>query len=102
MDKDTSVIPKGMYCYSRPRREGVCPYWKIIKDEGIDVYWCDYLNMGDVGNYIKDGDYDKLLKKYGETEFHNKYPLFLLWDQCKECGENDYTEEELEEMIKDD
>ena len=34
--------------------------------------------------------YDKLEKKYGSDEaVWEKYPLDLLWDQVKECGENE-------------
>ena len=77
---DTSVIPPGLYCYSktekryeadgRPYRKllDLCPY--LIRNPfrryQLNGY-CSFLNAGD---WQEDG-------------------TMILWDQCKECGEND-------------
>lgn len=63
MNKDTSKIPKGIYCYDE---NGKCPYWSIREDrEEQENGYCKFLEMGDGENGI-----------------------FLLWDQVKECTEN--------------
>ena len=108
MKKNKTKIPKGFYCYSHSvqtddplcrKLVGVCPFLSTKKDCGIDITYCKFLGAGDVGN-INDIDLDKLLEKYGTHEkLSKKYPLSLLWDMCKECGENEYTEKELEELI---
>lgn len=69
-------IPKGMYCYTvdsidkETGRMNVdpCPYWSVddSRPEQENGY-CSYLGRGD-----------------WEVEH-----LSLLWDQVKECGEND-------------
>jgi hypothetical protein len=72
--KDTSVIPKGLYCYTlhSVTADGkfnmtVCPYWSKNPDhESMDNGHCGYLEQGD-----------------WEIEGTS-----LLWDQCKECGIN--------------
>ena len=75
MTKDTSLIPKGMYCYVPvvPNFLGIgklvikkCPYWSLDeKHEKQDNGYCAYLEKGD-------------------------WELCggLLWDACKECGIN--------------
>ena len=82
--KDTSVIPSGMYCY---RGTVVCPYWSLREEypEQGNGY-CAYLGRGD-----------------WEVEIPEDYPpnfpispLSLLWDQVKECGVNMNWEEEEE------
>lgn len=67
--KDTTSIPKGMYCYDE---NGTCPYWDLIEDkpEQLNGY-CRYLEIGD------------WMERSGG----------LLWDQCKECGIKDDIEE---------
>lgn len=79
---DVSLIPPGMYCYSRERgsdpapgfahRVTPCPYWgrdadKRSQEEG----YCAHLKAGD---WEEDG-------------------TFLLWDMVKECGVNDDLDE---------
>lgn len=69
------VIPEGFYCYKLtgevnengfPIRED-CPYWELRDDqEEQDNGYCHFLGEGD---WDVEG-------------------LSLLWDQCKECGEN--------------
>lgn len=74
--KDTSVIPKGSYCYTIRSvdmsngniKANVCPYWSkdySKPDQGNG--YCSYLELGD---WMENG-------------------TSLLWDQCKECGIND-------------
>lgn len=64
-----SLIPKGIYCYSN---QGVCPYWSIREDRpGQTNGYCSLLGKGD-----------------WELVGSN------LWDQVKECGENDENEDE--------
>ncbi len=70
MPKDRSKIPTGYYCYQSAIIDGirtvqVCPYWSIRHDkEPKENGYCSYLERGDweIGG--------------------------LLWDQVKECGEN--------------
>lgn len=106
-NKDKSLIPPGPYCYTWievPSKNNnfrvkvkMCPYWKPKTIEGIQVPWCDYLELGGTPgcgkwegweNYKKA---DKILAKHfgGEEKRDKKLCLSLLFDQCKECGEND-------------
>jgi len=76
--KNKSVIPHGMYCYTRMGyKNGVykikpCPYWDKVegKPKQGDGY-CHYLETGD----WEEGN------------------LSLLWDQVKECGINEGGQE---------
>ena len=76
MNMDTSVIPRGYYCYDDKDK---CPYWELRKDKpkGENGY-CSYL-------------------QYGDWEMEG---LSLLFDQCKECNINKYTDQEMEDLIK--
>lgn len=81
---DPSVIPPGGYCYSITEapsaangfrlKTRTCPYWSsdLQRDEQEGGY-CSYLKRGD---WEGPG-------------------LGLLWDQVKECGVNDATEDDL-------
>lgn len=107
-EKDTSVIPPGHYCYVPDIEKNInrdrgdhgyyikpCPYWGHIEDEGVDICHCSFLDKGCVPNGTKDKDFNKLKKKYGSSDaVWEKYPLDLLWDQVKECGENKNYEDE--------
>jgi len=74
--KDVTVIPKGVYCY---RGDYVCPYWDYVQAQGLkgtqNNGYCHYLERGD----------------------WDAYGVGLLWDQCKECGENEGWDEIEEE-----
>jgi len=62
---DTSVIPRGYYCYDE---NGLCPYWSIRKNKPEQQNgYCKYLRLGD---------------------WQNKRGIGILWDQCKECDVN--------------
>jgi len=70
-DKDD--IPEGPYCYHYSRSRGRCPFFDHNRLARSQSYgYCHYLKAGDW--------------QYKGT--------FLLWDQCKECGENDDLEPE--------
>ena len=58
-------IPKGPYCYDENNH--TCPYWclSILHDEQNNGY-CHFLKRGD----------------------WERYPFSLLWDQVKECNNN--------------
>ncbi len=104
--KDTSVIPKGDYCYTWievPSVENnfvgktkVCPYAEVKDINGVEFPWCNYLELGGTpgdGNWAGWKDSDKaddiLNKHFGSAEETEKHlPLFFLFDGCKECGEN--------------
>lgn len=102
MSKDTSVIPEGHYCYVPDIEKNankdeddhayyikLCPYFKYKKDAGVNVVKCKFLKEGGLINGTTKKEFKKLKKKYGSRKkVHEKYPLFLLWDQVKECGEN--------------
>ena len=104
MNKDISIIPNGIYCYnaiSGPDKHGIlntktCPYFKTKEYNGVWVPYCEYLEWGDVSN-VTDEEYKKLLEYFGnEEKMKGKLPLGLLWDGCKECGENNDIPEEEE------
>ena len=104
--KDTSVIPKGDYCYtwkevpseSNNYRGTVnqCPYYDVKNVNGVHGPWCNYLELGGYpssGKWAGWEDIDKatdiLNKHFGsEQEADKNLCLFLLFDGCKECGEN--------------
>ena len=59
------LIPKGNYCYGKTK----CPFWDAIEEfPDQDNGYCHYLKSGD---------------------WQGK-GIGLLWDQCKECGVNEY------------
>ncbi len=105
MDKDIDKIPVGLYCYTfiddfSENKKGcpkikLCPYWtsKIIGD--VEVTWCNYLGLGSIPNGLTDEEWKKLKLHYNNNDdlMNKELPLFLLWDGCKECGEN-YGEED--------
>jgi hypothetical protein len=74
----TKPIPKGFYCYTIINGKYInCPYWSIRNDKpSQENGYCSYLECGDW------------------EDDH----LSLLWDRCKECGINEYTDEELEQI----
>jgi hypothetical protein len=106
--KDTSVIPKGQYCYTwendpnynwendpngssgfLPGKAKYCPYYGSKMMNGVEVPWCSLLSLGGTDNNWKAGDWEKVRESYPSEEAMDKeLPLFLLWDSCKECGEN--------------
>lgn len=75
LDSDTSVVPRGPYCYTDAHdsnSEGhipikSCPYWALSssQSEGSNGY-CALLKLGD---WMEAGP-------------------FMLWDQVKECDHN--------------
>lgn len=78
-NKDTSVIPYGVYCYryigdvidyngKTVRVTDMCPYWRCNKEK--DEQLCGYCLYMETGDWIEDG-------------------TMLLWDCCKECGVNE-------------
>lgn len=68
LEQAKSLIPEGTYCYSA---DGLCPFWERNKQfpEQANGY-CHFLNHGD----------------------WQEKGLGLLWDQCKECGVKEYTD----------
>lgn len=88
-DPRVAQIPSGPYCYSA---QGTCPFWGLKHiTEGVDVIYCSYLQQGDVSD-LTDHAFARL-KEFHHTSTNEDiwgiYPLDLLWDQVKECGEND-------------
>lgn len=76
MNKDTSKIPKGVYCYDE---NGNCPYWSLNDDKPYQMNgYCSYLEYGDWSAEIPE-------------DFPEGFPLSclsLLWDACKQCSIN--------------
>ena len=107
MNKDISLIPKGFYCYLMINgRQVNCPYWSINETypEQNNGY-CSYLEKGDwdftkeIGTWSirqDDGTYKKVRTSGEEMGLYTG----LLFDQVKECGINELTDEELFEEIK--
>jgi len=61
-----ALIPQGNYCYGAKCK---CPFWDVLEEfPHQDNGYCHYLKSGD---FQHSG-------------------LGLLWDQCKECGVNEY------------
>ena len=106
MLKDTSVIPKGDYCYSwieTPSEQNnwrgkvkLCPYYKPKTIDNIDLPWCDFLDLGGIPasgkwrGWDNDGVDKVLSEHFGSEEKRDaKLCLDLLFDQCKECGINE-------------
>lgn len=101
-DKDTTVIPQGHYCYvadveknaNKEKNDSsyyikTCPYWGYIKDAGVDICQCSFINERSIPNGTSDEDYEKLKSKYGNDEkVWREFEGGLIWDQVKECGEN--------------
>ena len=91
MEKDKSVIPKGIYCYGK---NGLCPYWSCRKDKlEQENGYCSYIEKGDWE--INDEAVMEDMKT-GETARARDIGLNvgLLWDQCKECDVDTEIDEE--------
>lgn len=97
MPNDTSIIPKGSYCYTIDRvdmKESKiytknCPYYNYTVINTVLVPTCEYLELMGVPD-CDDETYKKLLDFYGNYDkLHEAMPLSLLWDSCKECGVNE-------------
>ncbi len=100
MKKDKDLIPKGHYCYvidydnfngdfsgDVPIIE--CPYREHREIVGVSLPYCAYLEKFGWQNNLEDGEFDKLVQHFGSVDAaFNNLPLDLLWDSCKECGEN--------------
>jgi hypothetical protein len=96
-------IPIGSYCYNR----GKCPYQTTKLINTVTVPWCNKLQAGSIPNGITELELKKLEEVYGATKCldemtglvtsggiqHKDLGLTLLWDECKECGVNDYDPE---------
>ena len=86
VNKDTSIIPHGAYCYDE---NGVCPYWSYDKERHEqECGYCAYLEKSDYDlnrepRWIEpDSDTPVSANELG-------LPFSLLWDQIKECNIND-------------
>jgi hypothetical protein len=98
--KDESLIPKGDYCYDA---KGNCPYWSLRKDlPKQENGYCSFLEKSDYDINEKQGKIHWKSNNEEDTitEPH-EIPIGLLFDQCKECDINMWTEEELDEQNKD-
>jgi len=115
-DLDASIIPPGTYCYfgrestTIDKETGMpsfkmkmCPYFTHMTFNGVNVPWCSFLNKGGTEGSLKHGQTEaeaevewQKLKDYFVTEenMNKVLPLDLLWDSCKECGIDDFYEEE--------
>ncbi len=100
-EKDKSLIPIGHYCYKHdvlydgPKLEDgsipivSCPYDSYKKIAGVSVPYCSFLEMLGWSNNWEQEEYEKLEKHFGgEDATFEALELDLLWDSCKECGEN--------------
>ena len=115
MNKDTSIIPKGDYCYVFTGNRGTdkdglpsmetcnCPYSTVKEYGGVLQPYCRFVEKGSLHKDTTEEEYEKLLKYFGsEEEMDEELSLFLLWDGIKECGANLYTEEEEELIFSED
>jgi hypothetical protein len=99
-------IPKGLYCYKfRERREGEpelnekgfpilytnnCPHYTEESFGGVNMPWCSFLEAGGWDNReYSEAELKAIGGAFGsQREQEETLRLFLLWDGCKECGEN--------------
>jgi hypothetical protein len=108
-------IPLGSYCYSAA---GTCPHLVTKTVNGVDLPWCRHLKLGSVpASGLRQSERESLIEAWGEWRMPEdsiqsavddghfesleaaracrsfaepkEFGLFLLWDQCKECGESD-------------
>jgi len=89
MDLSKEYIPKGDYCYDK---SGLCPYWSLDDSKPYQHNgYCSFLGRGD-WDLNEEKTYQRIYKDgtKGELQSANEIglPMSLLWDQCKECGEN--------------
>jgi len=92
---DKNIIPKGHYCYDE---FGKCPYntTMILYDKlgQIKFDYCLFLKQGGMPNGDwKNNEFERIQKLLNLTEDELWFDgglleLDLLFDQCKECGEN--------------
>jgi hypothetical protein len=96
--KNKSKIPKGFYCYDK---NGICPYWsKDLNLPEQENGCCSFLKTNDFKENEKQGIVVWKDKNGNETKTEpHDIPISLLWNQVKECGENEYTDKEIEELI---
>jgi len=122
-EKDKSLIPVGHYCYlSDALYEGptlkdgsipivYCPYgyYKEYKNTEVEMPYCSYIEEYGISNNMTDDEFEKLEKHFGSADaIYDAFPgCDLLWDGCKECGENydedlnlDIDDEADREIIK--
>jgi hypothetical protein len=68
-----------------------CPYYNILSIKGVTIPFCFYLKQGGIGQSNTDEDIAKLCRHFDctEDELDELFPLDLLWDACKACGESD-------------
>lgn len=94
--KDTSIIPDGMYCYTRKNgKRYICPYWSSIPERQYQENgYCSYLEKGDYE--LNREDKYKLIypenhpdKGREMTAEEIGMPFSILWYMCKMCGIND-------------
>lgn len=90
VDPRVAQIPSGPYCYDE---NGVCPFYHgrhRLANE-VEIVWCSYLQQGDTSN-LSDSQFEQLKRLHktnSNEDIWGLYPLDLLWDSVKECGEND-------------
>jgi hypothetical protein len=113
------LIPKGLYCYYRHENLKInCPFWsKDSTKPKQENGYCSWLGQGDWNinaeypRFIKvskrqdDGTYKNEMEDRRDPDNWPMWNMGLLWDKCKECGQNMainewdwYRPEDLEEM----
>ena len=92
-------IPEGFYCYAGNQ---LCPHFSHREINGVFLPYCELLKHGSIPANLKEEEVRSLIEVWGIDPDSNggyfeapeEYNLFLLWDQCKECGINyDISEE---------
>ena len=88
MNKDTSVIPKGLYC---EEKKGVCPYWGLTGNRpNQENGYCAYLEKSD-WDLNEDAGSIEIFSARAFLGFRSAHfiKFSMLWDGIKECGIND-------------
>ena len=88
MNKDTSLIPKGLYC---EEKKGACPYWSLISNRpNQENGYCAFLEKSD-WDLNEEASSREVYSARAFQGFRSAHFLKLsnLWDGVKECGRND-------------
>ena len=101
MEKDTSIIPKGDYCYTWKEvpsksnnfrgKINRCSYYEVKNVNGVEFPWCNYLEAGGIpsSNHWKGWNDDEnpekiLIEHFGrETKRNEKLNLSNIFDMEK-------------------
>lgn len=88
--KDTSVIPRGLYCYKTIDGKQInCPYWSRLTQDSWyqEDGYCAFLEQSDwdINEEIGMLEGNQRSGKAVISISAHEIKMSLLWDQCKMC-----------------